>query len=113
MISQIKELTHNSDTSTIRVSGSLESHYAPKAKLFFDVLPTPGQGLICLSDVPTPVGVFRLAAPSTLEAYAQVLYESLRKADSLNILEIVIYRPIGEGLAAAIRDRLEKAAAER
>jgi L-threonylcarbamoyladenylate synthase len=113
MISQIKELTHNSDTSTIRVSGSLESHYAPKAKLFFDVLPTPGQGLICLSDIPTPVGVIRLAAPATIEAFAQVLYESLRKADSLRVLEIVIYRPIGEGLAAAIRDRLEKAATER
>jgi L-threonylcarbamoyladenylate synthase len=113
MISQIKSLIYFSSSSKIRVSGSFERHYAPKAVIVFDVVPMPGQGLIAFSDVATPEGVIRLAAPTTINHFAQVLYESLRRADALNILEVVVFQPKGEGLAAAIRDRLGKAAAGR
>jgi L-threonylcarbamoyladenylate synthase len=49
----------------IRVSGSLENHYAPKAKVILDQEPITGCGYIALEDIPTPVGVIRLAAPKS------------------------------------------------
>ena len=45
----------------IRVSGSLENHYAPKARVLFCETPLPGQGFIAHTDVKTPEGVIRLA----------------------------------------------------
>jgi L-threonylcarbamoyladenylate synthase len=94
----------------IRVSGSLENHYAPRAKVFLDQIPISGQGYIALSSIETPQGVIRLASPKNEEEFAQVLYKSLREADALGLIEIVVDQPIGEGIALAIRDRLERAA---
>jgi len=37
------------------------------------------------------------------------MYEALRKGDRLNLKTIVVISPNGQGLAVAIRDRLEKA----
>ncbi len=94
----------------IRVSGSLENHYAPRAKVFLDQIPISGQGYIALSSIETPQGVIRLASPKNEEEFAQVLYKSLREADALGLNEIVVDQPVGEGIALAIRDRLERAA---
>jgi L-threonylcarbamoyladenylate synthase len=47
----------------IRVSGSLENHYAPSAKVYLDQVPKPGQGLIAPEEIQTPPGVIRLASP--------------------------------------------------
>ena len=47
----------------IRVSGSLENHYAPSAEVVLDGHPRPGDGYIALSSLPTPEGVIRLASP--------------------------------------------------
>ena len=94
----------------IRVSGSLENHYAPRAKVFLDQIPISGQGYIALSSIETPQGVIRLASPKNEEEFAQVLYKSLREADALGLNEIVVDQPFGEGIALAIRDRLERAA---
>ena len=96
----------------IRVSGSLENHYAPRAKVFLDQIPISGQGYIALSSIKTPQGVIRLASPKNEEEFAQVLYKSLREADALSLNEIVVDQPIGEGIALAIRDRLKRAAAK-
>ena len=49
----------------IRVSGSLESHYAPAATVVLDQSPVAGQGFIAMADMATPVGVVRLAAPAS------------------------------------------------
>jgi len=98
--------------ANIRVSGSFPSHYSPKANVILDVWPSFGQGFIALADVPTPPGVTRIASPVDIEAFAQVLYQSLRLADSLNLKELVIHQPEGEDLAAAIRDRLRKASGQ-
>jgi len=97
----------------IRFSGSLESHYAPKAKVFLDVEPLPGDGLIALASVPTPAGVFRLAAPNTVEAFAQEIYSAFRKGDRQDLPKIVVVQPEGAGLAEALRDRLHKAAHQK
>ena len=96
--------------SEIRVSGSLESHYAPKAKVILNQTPKSGQGFIALNEIQTPEGVIRLASPISIEKYARDLYSALRDGDALNLVEIVVAEPSGEGLAAAIRDRLKRAA---
>ena len=51
----------------IRVSGSLENHYAPAAKVFLNQSPLPGQGFIADSSIKTPEGVIRLASPNNDE----------------------------------------------
>ena len=53
--------------SKITVSGSLDSHYSPKAKVILDVVAVPGDGLNAPDQIPTPNGVIRLAAPGTIE----------------------------------------------
>lgn len=97
----------------VRVSGSLENHYAPKAKVFLDQIPVSGSGFIALSDIETPEGVFRLAAPKTIEEFARVIYSALREGDNQNLDSIYIAQPTGDGLAIAIRDRLSRSAKGR
>jgi L-threonylcarbamoyladenylate synthase len=101
-----------SNPSAIRVSGSLESHYSPKAKVILDVVAVAGDGLIAPDQIPTPNGVIRLAAPSTIEEYARVLYHALRSADQQGLEVVVVLQPGGDGLAAAIRDRLQRSSSE-
>lgn len=112
MISQVTGLETKEGTSTLRVSGSMEKHYSPIAKVVLDVQALPGDGFIALSDVETPEGVVRLCEPRSTEEYAAMLYSSLRLADQLKLTRVVAISPSGEGLAAAIRNRLAKASAE-
>ena len=104
-------VTESNNEATIRVPGSLISHYSPKAKVLLDVVPLPGQGLIALADVETPTGVTRIAAPVNIDNYAYQLYAALRTADRLGLHEVVIIQPEGEGLAKVIRDRAAKSSA--
>ncbi len=97
----------------IRVSGSLENHYAPKAKVFLDQQPVDGSGFIALENIITPDGVIRLAAPESVEEFARVLYSALREGDHQNLDSIYITQPTGEGLAVAIRDRLSRSSKGR
>ena len=98
------------EETAIRVSGSLENHYAPAAKVILDQEPVEGQGFIALSDIPTPVRVIRLASPKDSDEFARVLYTALRQADSDGLTEVVVKQPDGDGIAVAIRDRLSRAA---
>ena len=98
----------NSD-EIIRVSGLLENHYAPAAKVFLSEIPTDGQGFIALASIETPPGVIRLASPSNDEEFAQILYSALRQADIQGLAEVVVTQPIGDGIAVAVRDRLSRA----
>jgi L-threonylcarbamoyladenylate synthase len=97
-------------TSDIRVSGSLDSHYAPNAKVVLDQNPESGDGFIAFDSIPTPAGAIRLAAPSSVEGFARELYSALRFADAQGLTKICVIQPKGDGLAAAIRDRLKRAA---
>jgi L-threonylcarbamoyladenylate synthase len=94
----------------IRVSGSLENHYAPAAKVLLCEVPLAGQGFIAHKNVETPQGVIRLASPGDDEEFAQILYSALREADAQGLLEVVVVQPIGIGIGVAIRDRLARAA---
>jgi len=97
----------------IRVSGSLENHYAPEAKVILSESPTAGQGFIATANIQTPSGVIRLASPHSDEEFAQVLYRALREADARGLSEVVVVQPLGVGIAVAIRDRLSRAAKGR
>jgi L-threonylcarbamoyladenylate synthase len=117
MIQEVTGLTPTLANTTsgeeIRVSGSLEKHYAPAAKVILDQTPVAGQGFIAPSRRVTPTGVKRLAAPKNLDEFARDLYAALRKADELGLAEVVVEQPQGDGLAIAIRDRLERASKGR
>ena len=112
----IEEVTGHKVTdaqSEIRVSGSLENHYAPEAIVVLDTTPQPGDGYIAMSDKKTPLGVIRLASPTSNEEYARVLYAALREADSQGLSTICVIPPSGDGLAIAICDRLQRASRGR
>ena len=94
----------------IRVSGSLESHYSPSATVVLDTYPQSGEGFIAIDSIQTPPGAVRLAAPSSIEGFARELYSALRFADAQGLTKVCVIQPQGPGLAAAIRDRLKRAA---
>jgi len=92
----------------IRVSGSLDSHYAPVAKVVLDLSPVAGQGFIARADVATPDGVVRLASPKSDDEFARILYAALHAADEQGLQTVVVKQPAGDGIAIAIRDRLKR-----
>ena len=105
--------TQASTESDIRVSGSLENHYAPKAKVFLDQRPVEGSGFIALGRIKTPDGAIRLAAPKSIEEFARVLYSALREGDHQGLDSIYVEQPTGNGIEVAIRDRLARSAQGR
>jgi L-threonylcarbamoyladenylate synthase len=113
MIEECTGLKTTQSDKEIRVSGSLENHYAPVAKVLMCETPLPGQGFIAHSSIKTPEGVIRLAVPSDDEEFARVLYSALREADAQKLSEVVVIPPTGIGIGVAIRDRLGRAAKGR
>lgn len=96
--------------SSPRVSGSHKKHYSPRAQVLVDGEPVPGEGLIALAAISTPIGVIRLAAPEDLQTFGQALYAALRAGDDKGLEVIRILSPEGAGLAVALRDRINRAA---
>ena len=94
----------------VKAAGLLESHYAPKAKVFLTGTPTLGDGFIALDSFVTPAGAVRVATPKTNEEYAQVLYEAFRLADDKGLKRVFVIPPTGNGIAVAVNDRLDKSA---
>jgi L-threonylcarbamoyladenylate synthase len=113
MIEEVTGIKVTDAVNEIRVSGSLENHYAPQATVALDTTPQPGDGYIAMSDKQTPSGVIRLASPQSVEEYARVLYAALRDGDLKRISRICVIQPAGGGLAIAVRDRLGRAAKGR
>lgn len=108
---EVSEETKNAP----RVSGALDSHYSPTAQVILiaeasDVELDSNAGFLALAQTPTPAGLVRLAAPATIEDYAHELYGSLRAGDDMKLTTIYVVPPIGDGLAQAINDRLQRAA---
>jgi len=93
----------------IRVSGSLDSHYAPKARVILGTEAGQADGFIAMAHLFTPVGARRLASPRTIEEFARCLYAAFRAADNLGLKKIGVVEPTGDGLAGAIRDRIRRA----
>jgi L-threonylcarbamoyladenylate synthase len=112
-------------SSTVRVSGSLSSHYAPRAGV---VLAEPGGaasrvealraqgrsvGVLGPASLTLPPGVPRYDVPEDPAGAARVLYTRLREADEHGHDVLVACLPRAEGLGLAVRDRLARAAAPR
>jgi L-threonylcarbamoyladenylate synthase len=95
----------------VKASGLLDSHYSPRAKVLLNREAVPGDGLLAMDNVLTPIGVIRLASPKTIEQYALVLYEAFRSGDRRGLKRIIAITPEGDGIAVGIRDRLLKASA--
>jgi L-threonylcarbamoyladenylate synthase len=106
----VKQIDSASNNLKIKAPGLLQSHYAPKAKVFLATTPKPGDGFIALATTPTPAGVIRLASPKNNQEYAQLLYQALRLADSKQLPNVIVIPPSGDDLAIAICDRLERSA---
>ncbi|WNG24608.1 threonylcarbamoyl-AMP synthase [Cystobacter fuscus] len=112
-------------SSTVRVSGSLASHYAPRAGVVLaepsevvarvESLRSRGQrvGVLGPPGLALPPGIPRHDVPDEPSAAARVLYSRLREADEQGHDVLVACLPRAEGLGLAVRDRLSRAAAPR
>ena len=113
-IDTIVHLSRNE--SHVRAPGTLASHYRPKRQLVLttesELRNSRGGALIAMQDIETPVGFKRIASPENVDQYAHVLYSALREADKSSEGVIYAVPPTGGGLAAAIRDRLDRAATQ-
>jgi len=104
-----------------RVSGSLESHYAPRtptalaeAEVIDAAWSRPGAPLGVLSRRPRPAGDrvgLWLTAPDGPAGYAHALYASLRQLDAANCERILVERLPDGPEWTAIRDRVGRASA--
>ena len=118
MIEETTDLKIEHSKSQTRASGSLDTHYAPKAKVFLldpinpVVACITGVGFIAAANHPTPDGAIRLASPASDDEYARGLYEALREGDRKNLPAVYVIPPAGDGVAIAIRDRLQRASCE-
>ncbi len=114
MVEQTTGLDVLAPDGTVRASGTLASHYAPRASVHIatadEPLGMPGAGLIADASVPTPVGMVRLLAAADVGAYARDLYAALRASDERGLTDVVAVLPAAEGIGAAVRDRLRRAA---
>mgnify|MGYP006266540723 CR=1 FL=1 len=118
-----------------RVSGSLESHYAPSAKVVLvntadEVQATAdtycvthainhsrigvmGVDLTHISATTGQPPLVPLLDASDADTYAQGLYSALRAADAQELSAVIAVLPPTDGIGIAIRDRLMRAAAGR
>jgi L-threonylcarbamoyladenylate synthase len=103
----------------VRAPGTLASHYAPTARVVLvdaagvgaaALASTAPVSLLAPADVPTPEGVRRLAAPGDAVGYARALYAALREADTVGAATVLAVAPADGALAAAVLDRLVRAA---
>ncbi|QOC23186.1 threonylcarbamoyl-AMP synthase [Wenzhouxiangella sp. AB-CW3] len=100
-----------------RASGRLASHYAPTTRLELiecDALSRPDSqaAVLALTSTPDPGG-FKVwtTLPADPVAYARGLYAALRELDRCGAERILVQRPPATAAWAAVRDRLERAAA--
>ena len=108
-----------------RASGTLESHYAPMARVHLlertplqarlDALAHDPQrtqvGVWVRSDIRPPPGVVGRLMPGNAAQCAHVLFAELRAFDMLGLTDILIEAPPRDAAWDGVRDRLTRAAA--
>lgn len=112
------------DAAAPKVSGSLESHYAPRARVVLIDATELSQRWAELSVVArshtavyAPASVlpvdaaFTHAMPTDAAACAHELFAVLRDLDQPQIQAIWVARPVDDGVWAGVNDRLRRAAA--
>jgi L-threonylcarbamoyladenylate synthase len=92
----------------IRVSGQLESHYAPRARVLIVAPDESNRRAAELSK-----GGKKVVLLSRKDVVAKKLYASLRRADESGADLILVPLPESSGLGLAVADRLRKAAGRR
>jgi L-threonylcarbamoyladenylate synthase len=96
--------------------GQLASHYAPRARLRLAATQArPGEALLAFGPAPLPhTGPMVNLSPSgDLAEAARTLFEALHRLDATGVATIAVMNIPETGLGYAIRDRLNRAAAER
>jgi L-threonylcarbamoyladenylate synthase len=111
------------DEDAPRASGTLESHYAPAAKVrlmpaqqlqaALDVLGPDAKGIAVYTRIPLRVGraVSQRRMPSDAAACAQELFAVLRELDATGVKLIWVETPPDGADWLGVRDRLQRAAA--
>jgi L-threonylcarbamoyladenylate synthase len=95
-----------------RAPGMMASHYAPRCRV--ELAPDRASAGRRVDELRAEGATAGLLDPRTgVEDYAQHLYTWLRRADEDGLDVLVCVAPSGGGLALAVRDRLQKAAAPR
>ena len=111
-------------TGPARAPGMLEAHYAPRGLVLITEppalvdtiagIPDDGHPLVLIA----PPGTDAAGTDATLtpadtgpEEFARDLYRLLREADAAGAATIIVVPPEGGGIAFAVRDRLQRAAA--
>ena len=96
--------------------GQLASHYAPRARLRLDATRArPGEALLAFGPSPAPHAgpMVNLSPSGDLAEAARTLFEALHRLDATGVATIAVMNIPETGLGHAIRDRLNRAAAER
>jgi L-threonylcarbamoyladenylate synthase len=96
---------------SVRVSGTLASHYAPRASVVLRDARSADRELAKLLE--DGVRAVRLVLPADPAEAARSLYASLRELDAAGYDAIVATLPPATEANAAVRDRLSRAAAPR
>jgi L-threonylcarbamoyladenylate synthase len=93
-----------------RASGMLEAHYQPQARVH--LAPSDDEAAAIAAELRTSGSrVMRITDPHDIVTYARQLYRLLRRADEIGADAVVAELPAdAPGLAAAVRDRLARAA---
>ncbi len=99
------------DTGESRAPGMLKSHYAPRARVI--LVHDHGEALDEMLRAEKSGGTAVLIEHGDVLLYAERLYSDMREADLSGADTIVAVLPQDSGLGRAVRDRLEKAAADQ
>ncbi|WP_088282431.1 L-threonylcarbamoyladenylate synthase [Ideonella sp. A 288] len=107
------------DADAPRASGTLEAHYAPRARLrladaaTLQALPAPGSGLAVYSRTcpALPSGARWSAMPGDAAQAARELFAALRALDTPDVRQIWVEQPPEAPEWEGVRDRLRRAAA--
>jgi len=97
--------------SAIEAPGQLASHYAPRKPLRLDATEAE-EGVYLIGFGPIAGDISLSESGDPVEAAAR-LFDLLHQADASPSKRIAIAPVPGDGIAAAIRDRLKRAAAPR
>ena len=110
-------------SASARSPGMKTSHYAPRARVVLSTCEQVVQDVQAWHVVGRRVGLLAPSRPPSLPddvrwlelredpaGQAQLLYQRLREADHMGLEVVVAVLPVGDGLAHALRDRLQRAA---
>ncbi|MBK8172274.1 MAG: threonylcarbamoyl-AMP synthase [Sandaracinaceae bacterium] len=109
-----REVEVNSNDAAVRVSGQLESHYAPRARVEIVERESVAARERAARDHNERITVLDASGINeSIDDIARNLYENLRQADLDGIERVLVILPTDEGLGLAVRDRLMRAAGPR